>query len=83
MPHAIAGILANFGLIVAGAFTRWVSYGLAKDNEVLSLQVSGRPPVLLCMSGWQGQGVGLASVIVSTFKLGGMGRSRLVFLQRV
>jgi hypothetical protein len=34
-----AGILANFGLIVAGAFTRFVSYTLAKDNEVLSLQV--------------------------------------------
>jgi hypothetical protein len=35
-----AGILANFGLIVAGWFTRFVSYTLAKDNEVLSLQVS-------------------------------------------
>lgn len=34
-----AGILANFGLIVAGAFTRFVSYTLAKDNETLSLQV--------------------------------------------
>lgn len=33
------GILANFGLIVAGAFTRFVSYTLAKDNEVLSLQI--------------------------------------------
>jgi hypothetical protein len=36
----IAGILANFGLIAAGWFTRFVSYTLAKDNEVLSLQVS-------------------------------------------
>jgi hypothetical protein len=36
-----AGILANFGLIAAGWFTRFVSYTLAKDNEVLSLQVRG------------------------------------------
>ena len=39
MPLA-AGILANFGLIVAGWFTRFVSYTLAKDNELLGLQVS-------------------------------------------
>jgi membrane protein implicated in regulation of membrane protease activity len=33
------GILANFGLIAAGAFTRYVNEVLAKNNEVLSLQV--------------------------------------------
>lgn len=34
------GILANVGLIAAGSFTRFVTEGLAKGNEVLSLQVT-------------------------------------------
>jgi len=38
--------LANFGLIVAGWFTRFVSYTLAKDNEVLGLQVRKQPWLL-------------------------------------
>lgn len=33
------GILANFGLIAAGWFIRFVNFTLAKDNEVLALQV--------------------------------------------
>ena len=33
------GILANFGLIAAGAFTRFVNQGIAKGNEMLSMQV--------------------------------------------
>uniref|UniRef100_A0A383WNC7 ADP,ATP carrier protein n=1 Tax=Tetradesmus obliquus TaxID=3088 RepID=A0A383WNC7_TETOB len=33
------GILANVGLIAAGSFTRFVTEGLAKGNEVLSLQI--------------------------------------------
>jgi ATP/ADP translocase len=33
------GILANVGLIAAGAFTRYVTETLAKGNEILSLQV--------------------------------------------
>eukprot|EP00775_Hariotina_reticulata_P006953 gene6953-7169_t len=37
-PKARLGILANFGLIAAGAFTRYVNEVLAKNNEVLSLQ---------------------------------------------
>lgn len=35
------GILANVGLIAAGAFTRYVNTVLAKGNETLSLQVGG------------------------------------------
>lgn len=37
-----AGILANFGLIAAGSFTRYVNEVLAKSNEVLSVQVGAR-----------------------------------------
>lgn len=46
--HMCAGILANAGLIAAGWFTRFVNCNLAKNNEVLGLQVSliaaARPP---------------------------------------
>jgi ATP/ADP translocase len=33
------GLLANVGLIAAGVFTRWVSMTLARNNDVLALQV--------------------------------------------
>lgn len=36
------GILANFGLIAAGAFVRWVTEVLAAGNEQLGLQVRSR-----------------------------------------